>query len=239
MRTLTCAAVAASILFSTAIVNAHIEVASGSAIANTSQKITFAVAHGCTDTAGAKLDTISVKIDIPAGVTSVRAMTSDFGKPAATVDGSNNVTSLTWTKPSGDLQTGAPSDFQWYEITLRARIPNTPFTKIQFVVTQTCQDGVGAQTVVVWDQPEGSMTGSPSPLLKVVPPHRTGWNKVMMTTMIADTDLPTYFGDAQIVWRGNAAYSPSADVTALIGMTPGVSVLSGLIMPGDELWVKY
>jgi uncharacterized protein YcnI len=235
MRFISMAALAVSSLVAVS-ADAHVEVTSGNAITNASNKITFAIAHGCTNAANQKLDTISVKIDIPAGVTSVRALTSDFGKATATFDASNNVTSITWTKPVADLQ---PADFQWYELTLRAHVPDAAFTKLQFVVTQVCQDAVGNQLTVVWDQPEGTTTGNPSPLVKIAPVHRVGWNKIVMAGMIMDTDLPAYFGDAQIVWRGNAAYSPSADVSALISATPGVTALSGAIMPGDELWVRY
>jgi hypothetical protein len=235
MRFISAAALAASSLVAFA-ADAHVEVMTGNAVANASNKITFAIAHGCTDTNSQKLDTISVKIDIPAGVTGVRALTSDFGKAAVTADAGNNITSITWTKPVEALQ---PADFQWYELTLRAHVPDAPFTKLQFVVTQVCQDGLGNQVTVHWDQPAGSMTGSPSPLVKLAPAHRTGWNKFVIAGMIMDTDLPQYFGDAQIVWRGNAAYSPSADVAALITATPGVTALSGAIMPGDELWVRY
>lgn len=235
MRFISKAALAVSSLVAIS-AQAHVEVESGNAIANASNKITFAIAHGCTNAAMQKLDTISVRIDIPAGVTGVRALTSDFGKATVATDASNNVTSITWTKPVADLQ---PADTQWYELTLRAHVPDAAFSKLQFVVTQVCQDTVGNQLTVAWDQPEGSTTGSPSPIVKLVPPHRTGWNKVVMAGMIMDTDLPAYFGDAQIVWRGNAAYSPSADVAAMITSTPGVTALAGAIMPGDELWVRY
>jgi periplasmic copper chaperone A len=225
-------------LFLSSVADAHVEVASGLAIANTNSKVTFAIAHGCTDTGGHRLDTISVTIDIPAGVTAVRALPSDFGKPSATLDASSNVTSITWTKPAADLQ---DSDFQWYEFTLHARMPDAAFKGIAFSVTQTCQDKQGNQTVVAWDQPAGATTGSPAPIVKLVPAHRSGWNKLVLsaTTTLQMADLPAYFGDAQIVWRGNAAYSPSADVMAMIATTPGVSMLAAPLMPGDELWVRY
>jgi uncharacterized protein YcnI len=237
MRSVLYSFVVTGLLLSSA-ADAHVEVASGPATANTSAKITFAIAHGCTDTGGHKLDTISVKIDIPTGVTGVRALPSDFGKPSATLDASSNVTSITWTKPAADLQA---ADFQWYELTLRARMPDTAFKGIAFTVTQTCQDTQGTQTVVVWDQPAGSTTGSPAPIVKLVPAHRSGWNKLVVpaTTTLQMADLPAYFGDAQIVWRGNAAYSPSADVMTMIAATSGVSALAAPLMPGDELWVKY
>lgn len=217
---------------------AHVEVESGNALSNANNKITFAIAHGCTPTGSTtKIDTISVKIDIPAGVTGVRALPSDFGKPTWTTDAGGNVTSVTWTKDVANL---AETDYQWYELTLRAHTPDAPFSKLQFNVTQTCQDTHGgAPLVVPWDQPAGSTTGNPAPVVKLVPTHRTGWNKFALTTAIAMADLPTYFGDAQIVWKGNAAYSPSADVAALITGTAGVTALAAALASGDEIWVKY
>ncbi len=64
---------------------AHIAVSSGPAPANATSKIVFGVGHGC---AGA--DTLSVTIEIPAGVTSVRAVRSDFGKPALQKNGAGS-----------------------------------------------------------------------------------------------------------------------------------------------------
>jgi hypothetical protein len=228
----------ACLLLASTLADAHVEVESGAALANTSSKITFAIAHGCTDTAGAKLDTIAVKVDIPTGVTGVRALPNAGWRPTVTLDSATpaNVTSITWTKPVGDLTVG---DFQWYELTLRAKMPNTPFAQLQFNITQTCQDAVGAQTVVAWNMPPGATTGSPAPQVKLVPSHRAGWNKFTLPTAIAMADLPTYFGDAQIVWKGNAAYSPSADVMTMIAGTPGVTPLASALASGDEIWVKY
>jgi hypothetical protein len=48
-----------------------------------------------------------------------------------------------------------------------------------------------------------------------------------------------YLGDAQIVWRGNAAYSANAATMAQIGQTQGVTALTGDLAAGDELWIRY
>jgi uncharacterized protein YcnI len=223
--------IAFTIATTAAVASAHVEVESGPAFASKSQKITFAIAHGCT---GA--DTKSVRIDIPAGVTSVRAMYSDFGAPAVEHDANNNVTAVIWQKP--DTQVLA-TDYAWYEVTIRAHMPDAPFSKLQFNITQVCRDANGVETTVAWDQPPGSTTGSPAPLVTLVPPHIPGWNKFTLATAIAAADLPTYFGDAQIVWKGTAAYSPNALVAAMIEMTSGVTALTGDLAASDEIWVKY
>jgi hypothetical protein len=224
------AALAAVTLF-TANASAHIGVGSGPAFANLSQKITLTVGHGCN---GA--DTVKVKVTIPAGVTSVRALYSDFGKPSVEKDGAGVVTAITWTKADADLQ---PEDVGFYEITFRARVPNTPFTRLQFNVEQTCRTPAGVESVSHWDQPPGSTTGEPAPLVTVVPARQPGWNKVTLAAPILAADVPLYFGDALIVWRGTSAYSSNANTMAQIGATPGVSVLSGDLAANDEIWVRY
>src|SRR6185295_13262165 len=97
---------------------AHITISTGPAIANKSgQKVTFAVNHGCTDINKKKLDTLSIQVDIPAGIdaTSVRPMPSDFAAaPVVTRDGAA-VTSVLWSRDPADLQS---DDLGYYEITL-------------------------------------------------------------------------------------------------------------------------
>jgi uncharacterized protein YcnI len=216
---------------SAAVASAHVEVESGPAFANKSQKITFAIAHGCT---GA--DTKSVRIDIPAGVTSVRAMYSDLGAPTVERDASNNVTAVIWQKPDTDV---FATDYAWYEVTIRAHMPDAAFSKLPFNITQVCRDANGVETTVVWDQPEGSTTGNPAPVVTLVPPRIPGWNKYTLSAAVAAADLPTYFGDAQIVWKGTAAYSPNSLVAMMITMTSGVTALTGDLATSDEIWVKY
>jgi len=208
---------------------AHIELASGPAPAAKTQKITFAVGHGCEG----GHDTVRIRVDIPAGVTSVRPLFSDFGKPTVIRNGTT-VTAVEWTKAATDE---LAADDAFYEITLRARIPDAAFTRLQFNVTQTCHTPTGDVTVA-WDQAPGA-TGNPAPMVNVVPARTPGWNKITLTRAVAATDLPLYFGDAQIVWRGSAAYSPNAATMEQIGKTAGVTALSGGLASGDELWVKY
>jgi periplasmic copper chaperone A len=220
-----------AVLFASSTAVAHPSIASGPAFANKTQKITMGLGHGCD---GA--DTLAITIDIPAGVTSVRPLFSDFGKPSVTKDANGNVTSVTWRKADVDLQ---PADIQFHELVLRARIPDVAFTQQQWITHQTCRDANGVETVVHWDQPPGSTTGEPAPILTVVPARLPGWNKVVLTKPIAAADLPTFFGDALIVWRGNSAFSSNPNTMTLIQGTAGVSVLSTDLAPNDEIWVKY
>lgn len=218
-------------LCSAAVADAHISISSGPAAANKTQKITVAVSHGCD---GA--DTIAVRLDIPAGITSVRPLVSDFGKFSVTKDASNAITSVTWRKPLADLQ---DEDIGFYELTIRARVGDVPFSRIQFNIFQTCRDAQGNETTVAWDQPPGSQTGEPAAMLTVVPPRQPGWNKFVPAATIAEADLGTYFGDALIVWRGTAAFSPNPNTAAQIAATQGVTPLAGDIPAGTELWVRY
>lgn len=213
--------------------DAHVSVASGPAFANTTQKITFSVGHGCN---GA--DTIKIRVAIPAGVTSVRALTSDFGKPSVEKDAQNAITAVVWAKPDADVQT---DDFGYYELTLRARVPDVAFTQLQFNVDQTCRDKDGVETTVSWSHAPGDTTGEPAPLVKVVPSRQAGWNKVVIGAgkTVAAADIPTYFADALIVWRGTSAYSANPNTMAMINNTTGVTALAADLVAGDEIWVRY
>jgi periplasmic copper chaperone A len=209
---------------------AHVSLISGPAQANKSQKITFGVGHGCD---GA--DTVAIRVTIPAGITSPRALQSDFGKPTVERDAADNITAITWTKRAADL---LPEDFGYYEITMRARVADAPFTRILFNIDQTCRTPAGVETVVHWNEPPGS-GGDEAAQMFVVPARVPGWNRVTLSAPIADEDLPVFFGDATIVWKGTAAYSSNATTSSLIEATAGVSLLTGGLAAADELWVKY
>ncbi|KAB2899544.1 MAG: YcnI family protein [Kofleriaceae bacterium] len=231
MRTnLVRAALAAAFLIVTAgVASAHVSISSGPAQATKSQKITLSVGHGCD---GA--DTISVRVVLPAGVSSVRALPSETFKPA--IEGTAAaVTAVTWTKPVEDV---LDSDYGYYELTLRARVGDVPFTRLYFRVYQTCRAMDGTVSTHDWAALPGE-EGDPAPSLTVVPARVSGWNKFTLSATVAAADLPTYFGEAQIVWRGAEAYSPNANTMTLIGATPGVSVLNSDLTASQEIWVKY
>jgi len=222
---------AAALLVSFA-ARAHIDIDSGAATADATQEVVFAVGHGCSGN-----DTNKVVIDIPAGVTSVRPTRSDFATPTVTKDGSGNVTSVTWQKAAADA---LDSDTQFYRLVIRMKVPNQPFSTIYFPAHQTCRAADGTLSTVEWTDlpttPQNQQTGNPAAALKLVPARMAGWNKV--TVPAAMTDLKVYFGDAQIVWKGNAAYSNNPNIASQIGSTSGVSALTSL-NANDEVWVKY
>lgn len=209
----------------------HVSVASGPGFADTSQEIAFGVGHGCE---GA--DTFSVRVQIPAGVTSVRAVPNDFGRASVEKDTAGLVTAVTWQKAVADV---LESDLAYYKLVIRLRVPNAPFTTIHFPARQICRGADGGLTTVDWvatvESPDGGGP-EPAPELNIVPARRAGWNKY--TVPAAMSDLSVFFGDALIVWKGSAAYSSNPNTADLIGMTAGVTKLTALAA-NDEVWVKY
>jgi uncharacterized protein YcnI len=213
--------------------DAHVSISSGIGTANVTQEVTFGVGHGC---AGA--DTWAVKVTIPAGVTSVRPMRSDFGKVSIEKDTAGAITGVSWQKAAADA---LDADIAYYKLVVRLKTPNAPFTTLVLPALQTCRAADGTLSTVNWSSlpgappPDGG-EDEPAPTLPLVPAHKAGWNKV--TVPVAVVDLGTYFGDAQIVWKGSAAYSPNAATTDQIKATSGVTALTALAA-GDEIWVKY
>lgn len=117
-------------LLSSSIALAHVSLPSGPAQADKSgTKITFGISHGC-EVGSAHYDTYKFRVEIPAGMTSVRPMFSDFGKPAITKLGAD-VTAIEWTKASTDVLDG---DDGYYEVTIRAKVPNTPFAQLPIIL---------------------------------------------------------------------------------------------------------
>jgi uncharacterized protein YcnI len=232
MRTLVSLSLSGALLALATPALAHVSLASGPAQVAKTQKITFGVGHGCELQDGTHLDTVSIKVEIPAGISSVRPMPGDFGK--ATVEKSGDaVTAVVWTKPAPDA-----GDVEYYELTLRARVDAPAFTTLAFKVTQTCKNSDGSDVVVRWD---GAAGGNPAASLVVVPARVPGWNKITLdaNTTVTAANLPVYLGDAVIVWRGKEGFSANANTMSLIQGTSGASVLSTDLKPNDELWVKY
>jgi uncharacterized protein YcnI len=225
-------ALAAGLALLAAAAHAHVSIASGNAIANTSQEVVFSVGHGCNN-GTAMVDTSSIKVEIPAGFTGARAMTSDFGPFAVEKDGTGAVTSITWTKSTSDLRA---ADDAFYKLVIRMKAPDAPFTTAYFPVHQTCRDQAGAETVVHWVGTPSAPADEPAASLNLVGAHLPGWNK--FTAPKAIPDLSVFFKDAVIVWKGTAAWSPNSQTTQQIAATSGVSALAEL-QAGDELWVKY
>lgn len=222
--------IVAALLAATA--SAHISISSGSAVANVSQEVNFSVGHGCPlPGGGGNADTIKVTVDIPAGVTSVRPMPNAFGK--VTVTG-NPVTSVTWEKAPGDV---LPGDTSYYKLTIRLKPPNAPFTKVYFAAHQWCN---GVPEPVHWAALPGTDAGADEPAseLVVLPARQPGWNKYTVPVDINDVAKSGFFGDALVVWKGNAAFSSNANTVAQIAAESGATALTAL-KANDEIWVKY
>src|SRR5688572_29614587 len=216
--------------------HAHVSVISGATTANTNQEITFGVGHGCE---GA--DTYRVRIEIPAGVGSILPLTSDFGKITLEKDAVGLITAVTWQKPEADL---LPADSEYYKLVIRMRTPNQPFTTVYFPVIQTCKKLDGTLLTTRWvgkpgdpPLPDGGME-EPAASLPLLPARLPGWNKYTVPVAIPNTLLAGWFGNAIIVWKGNAAFSANPATTELIKNTAGVVALDSL-QANDEIWVRY
>ena len=105
-------------------------------------------------------------------------------------------------------------------------------------MSTTCRTTAGTELTVDWTEAPGG-TGNTSPMMSVVPARLTGWNKVVLPISVAEADVPKYFGDALIAWRGTAAYSSNPNTAAMIATTSGVTPLTGDLQAGDEIWVRY
>lgn len=215
--------------------DAHITVVSGPGFANTTQEITFGVAHGCAGT-----DTYGVRIEMPPGIASARPARSDFGKVKVEKDAAGNVTAVAWQKPDPEA---LDADIAYYKLVIRLKVPDLAFRTVYFLAHQTCRAADGTLSVVDWvglptDPPVESGASAPEPAaaLTILPARRPGWNKFVAAQPVAD--VAALFADAQIVWKGTAAFSANPATLELIRATSGVTALTSLAA-SDEIWVKY
>jgi uncharacterized protein YcnI len=217
-----------------ALAHAHIGASSslGAGIANVTQEVSFTVGHGCEDA-----DTYRVRMEIPAGVTSVRPAQSDFGRVTVEKNGAGDVIAIVWQKAEADLHA---SDISYYKLVVRLRLPDRPFTTLYFPTHQTCKKSDGTLITSEWigtpENSQGPNPPEPAPALNVVPARKPGWNKFKVPAAIPD--LKVFFNDAQIVWKGSAAYSSNPATLELAKATSGVTELTAL-QANDEIWVKY
>jgi periplasmic copper chaperone A len=221
---------ASTALLSSGVALAHVGMSSPG-FANQTQVLTFSVGHGCE---GA--DTSKIEVTIPDGVTSLRAVPNVFGKVVVNRDDTDIVKSVVWTN-------AAPiaSDDNYYQLQIRAKLPDAPFTTLLFPTRQTCVVD-GKDVVVDWkataEEAEGSAEGEgpqPAPAISILPVRQPGWNKFTVEKKLTDLSV---FDDAQIVWSGDAAYSSNAATQEQIKSEDGVSELTE-IAAGAEIWVKY
>lgn len=223
----------AAVLAIPGVARAHISIASGPGFASTTQEIVFGVGHGC---AGA--DTYRVRVEIPTDVLSVRPLRSDFGKVSVEKDAAGSITAVSWQKADADA---LDADIAYYKLVVRLKVPDKPFTTYFFKAHQTCRAMDGTLSTVGWtmlptDPVVDGGADEPAPTLVVLPARRPGWNRY--TVAQAVPDVAAMFGDAQIVWKGTAAFSANPTTAELIGSTPGVTSLTALVA-NDEIWVKY
>jgi len=218
-------------VFAPALASAHVGF-TGSAPADGTQVLPFVIGHGCE---GA--DTTKLEVAIPASVTSVRALPSAFGPVEIRKNDAGDVTAVIWTN-------AAPrqADEMLYELAIRAKLPNEPFTNVYFPTKQTCKDKDGNEIVVEWKATAEEIAAAgdsaelePAPVIPLVPAHSPGWNKITVKTKIADLSI---FDDAQIVWAGDAAYSSNATTQEQIKNEDGVTELKE-IAANTDIWVKY
>lgn len=232
--TLLSAAAALSCLFAQNLAHAHIGAAAATPYANATSELTFNVGHGC-----AGLDTFSVKIEIPAGVTGVRVVENGSFASATIEKQGDVVKSVTFTKAQSAVRA---EDDGFYKLVLRAKLPDKPFTTLFFPAYQVCKSKDGA-TIMNTDwvaEAETEGGAEPAPYLLVLPTRSAGWNKYTVPAGVTfdAKQLAVVFKDAQIVWSGDAAYSSNANTAALIAAEEGVEKLEK-VSAGDELWVKY
>jgi periplasmic copper chaperone A len=214
-----------------AVALAHVSLA-GPGYANQNQILAFGVGHGCE---GA--DTVSIEVKVPSGVTSIRAVPNVFGPAELKTDDAGVVTSVLWTK-----QDARAADDQYYTLSLRARLPDAPFTTLLFPTTQVCRTAAGEEVTVEWAATPEEVAAAPvgeepepAPTLTLLPARKPGWNKFETANAITDLKI---FDDAEIVWVGDAAYSSNPATVEMIENTDGVTLLTE-IAADAEIWVKY
>jgi periplasmic copper chaperone A len=211
---------------------AHVSISSGPGYAGQNQIVTFSVGHGCE---GA--DTQSIEVSIPKEVTGLRALPSTFGGTLEVKkDDAGAVTSVVWRKP--DVRA---ADDLYYEMRLRFKVPDAPFSSVFFSIRQTCRTSGGEERVVDWnglpgDEPAADgEEAEPAAELRVLPARKPGWNKFTVKDKLEDL---TVFDDAQIVWSGEAAYSSNEETKKQIAAESDVDELTS-IEAGATIWVKY
>jgi uncharacterized protein YcnI len=223
-------------LFSASFAHAHISLSAASPYANATVEANFNVGHGCEG-----LDTYSVKIRVPNGVTGLRVVENgSFASVTTEKNGAGDVTAVTYTKTQGTVRA---ADDAFYKLVLRFKLPNTPFATLYFPTTQVCKSSDGNTTKTTeWvgmgePPPDAGEAAEPAPALSVLPARVPGWNKYKAGDGAA-LKPDTWFKDALIVWAGDAAYSANANTAEQIKAEEGVDALES-ISSGTEFWVKY
>jgi hypothetical protein len=167
-------------------------------------------------------------------VTTARAQASaGWSEPQVITDAAGNTTKMVWAK-----EQPREKDDAFYQFNLRLKVPNQPFTTLNFPTVQTCRGSDGSELTTEWvtiAKPGEAEPEHPAPAVTVLPVHKSGWNKFSVAAELTDLSV---FDDAEIVWAGDAAYSGNPSTAEQIKSEAGVSELSK-IPAGTEIWVKY
>lgn len=210
---------------------AHVSVISPPAMVGTTSTVELGVGHGCEDK-----DVARVEVVIPAEMTSIRPRDALFGPATFEKDDTGRITKIIWTKPQGAV---LPADTHYYTVSFRAKMPDTPFKMVYLPTTQFCKADNGDELAVAWDQittdHASHATSKPAPAMLIFPVRYAGWNQFTTQEHLHDMSV---FKDAQIVWKGSAAYSSNPVTTQMIQNDSSLTPLSE-IHPGDSFWVKF
>lgn len=211
---------------------AHVSVISPPAMVDATSTVELGVPHGCEGK-----DVSRVEVTVPENFTSIRPRDALLGPATFEKDeATGRITKIIWTKPQGAV---LPADTHYYTVSFRAKMPNTPFATVYLPTTQYCKGDNGEELAVAWDQistdHSNHDTSKPAPAMLIFPVRYAGWNQFSSQEHLHDM---TVFKDAQIVWKGNAAYSSNPVTTQMIQNDSSLTPLTE-IHPGDSFWVKF
>jgi len=195
-------------------------------VANTNYMATLSVGHGCSEvlTDGATIhhDTEKLIVEVPSEIITIRPLDAPWGAVEVVTNDSGQITQLIWTR----THAVHAEDRHLYQASFRLKLPNTPFTAVNFPVHQVCTDSNAAEITTSW-------IGVDVPKINIQPAHMAGWNKYTAQADIDFVTIQTFFKDALIVWSGSAAYSSNPVTDGLI------SNKLTTIPAAAEYWVKY
>lgn len=231
--------------------SAHVSITNAPLITGKTQEIIFGVPHGCSEIVGGvsiAYDTLRVEVDIPTTLTGLRPADNSFGNATVIKDDKGVITKVVWAKPDTENK-GADSHF--YSFSLRAKITAPAFTTVYLPTTQFCKKSNGDEISVAWtatNTTHGShkvsaatevttneISTNPAPSFLAYPARTKGWNKYTAPDHLHDMSV---FNDAEIVWKGDAAYSVNPNTIELINADASATPLSE-IHPDEIFWVKY
>ncbi|HEX4975816.1 MAG TPA: DUF1775 domain-containing protein [Pseudomonadales bacterium] len=210
---------------------AHVSVISPPAMVKATSTVELGVGHGCEGK-----DVARVEVTIPPELTSIRPRDALLGRATFEKDDTGRITKIIWTKLPGTV---LPADTHYYTVSFRAKMPNTPFKMVYLPTTQYCKAGNGEEIAVAWDQittdHANHDTSNPAPAMLIFPVRYAGWNQFTTLEHLHDMSV---FKDAEIVWKGSAAYSSNPVTTQMIQNDSSLTPLSE-IHPGESFWVKF